>query len=271
MASITQQVRIAPGTTARLSRRDPADLLGLADGKRRGRLRASRSTTRIAELQELLWAEGKRSLLLVIQGLDASGKDGVARHLLTGINPQGTQVTSFKAPSEDELAHDFLWRIHAKTPPRGAIGVFNRSHYEDVVTTQSLGLIDAKEASRRVRAINEFEHHLTEQGTTIVKVFLHVSKEEQRQRLQERIDLPEKNWKMELSDLETRAHWDELHGLYEHAISATSTDHAPWHVVPADRKWLRDVAIGELVVKTLERMDPKPPPPNPDLKGIVVP
>ncbi len=271
MASITQQVRVAPGTTARLAKRDPASLLGLPDGKRRGRLRAAKATARIAELQELLWAEGKQSLLLVLQGLDASGKDGVTRHLLTGINPQGTQVTSWKAPSLEELSHDFLWRIHAKTPARGMIGVFNRSHYEDVVTTQSLGLIDAKEASRRTRAINEFEQHLVEQGTGIVKVFLHLSKEAQRVRLQERIDLPEKHWKMDLGDLETRAHWDQLHELYDRTLSATSTEHAPWHVVPADRKWLRDVVIGELVVRELERMNPKMPPPNPDFDGITVP
>lgn len=271
MASITQQVRIAPGTTARLSRRDSADLLGLPDGKRRGRMRAAKATAQIAELQELLWGEGKQSLLVVVQGLDASGKDGVSRHLLAGVNPQGIQVTSFKEPSDAELAHDFLWRIHAKLPPRGSIGVFNRSHYEDIVTTQGLGLIDAKEASRRTRAVNEFEHHLVEQGTTVLKFFLHVSKDEQRQRLQERIDRPEKNWKMEFSDLETRAHWDQYQELYDRTISATSTDHAPWHVIPADHKWLRDVAIGEIVVRALTKMDPKLPPPNPELRGVVVP
>ncbi|MDO9355953.1 MAG: hypothetical protein Q7T55_19805 [Solirubrobacteraceae bacterium] len=270
MASITQQVRVAPGSTARLSRRDPDDRLGLPDGKRRGRLRAAKSTARIAELQEILYAEGKQSLLLVLQGLDASGKDGVARHLLTGINPQGTRITSFKAPTAAELEHDFLWRIHAALPPRGVIGVFNRSHYEDVVTVQNLGLIDAKEASRRTRAINEFEQHLVEQGTHLVKVFLHISKEEQRQRLQERIDLPEKHWKMELGDLETRKQWDALHELYDHALTATSTEHAPWHVVPADHKWLRDVVIGELIEKELTRMNPQIPPPKPELKGITV-
>lgn len=270
MASITPQVRVAPGSPAHLLRRDPADLLGVGDGKRRGRLRALRNTARIAELQELLWAEGRQSLLVVFQGVDASGKDGATRQLLTGVNPQGTQVTSFKAPSGEELRHDFLWRVHAKLPPRGMIGVFNRSHYEDVVTTQSLGLIDAKEAKRRDHAINAFERHLVEQGTTVLKVFLHLSKEEQRVRLQERIDLPEKHWKMDLRDLDTRARWDDLHVLYDRAIGATSTDHAPWHIVPADRKWVRDVAVGELVVNALERMNPALPPPNPELEGVVV-
>ncbi|MDQ8046665.1 MAG: hypothetical protein REI11_18820 [Patulibacter sp.] len=271
MASITQQVRVAPGTTARLSRRNPADLLGLPDGKRRGRARAAKATEQIAARQELLWAEGKQSLLIVLQGLDASGKDGVSRHLLTGVNPQGTEITSFKAPSEHELAHDFLWRTHARTPARGMIGVFNRSHYEDIVTTQVLGLIDPTEASRRTRAVNEFEQHLVEQGTTVLKFFLHLSKEEQRQRLQDRIDRPEKRWKIEPSDLETRNHWDQYLELYDRTISATSTDHAPWHVIPADHKWLRDVAIGEIVVRALTKMDPRTPPGDPALDGVVVP
>jgi PPK2 family polyphosphate:nucleotide phosphotransferase len=271
MASLTQQVLIAPGTTARLARRDPADLLGLPDGKRRGRIRAAKSTDKIAAAQELLWAESKQSLLVVMQGMDASGKDGASRHLLTGVNPQGTQVTSFKSPTPDELRHDFLWRIHAKVPARGVIGVFNRSHYEDIVTTQALGLIDAREASRRTRAVNEFEHHLTEQGIHVLKLFLHISKEEQRQRLQDRIDQPEKQWKMELADLETRARWDQYQELYDRTISATSTDHAPWYVVPSDHKWLRDIVVGELVVRALNHMDPKIPPPNPDLKGVIVP
>lgn len=270
MASLLQQVLVRPGATAKLSRRDPADLLGLPDGKRRGRARAERCTARIAELQETLWAEGKRSLLIVLQGLDASGKDGATRRLLTGVNPQGAQVTSFKAPTSEEAAHDFLWRIHRATPPRGSIGVFNRSHYEDVVTTQQLGLIDGREAERRCRAINEFERHLTDQGTTVLKVFLHLSKEEQRIRLQERIDDPHKHWKMDLRDLETRTHFDELYRLYDKAIAATSTKYAPWHVVPADRKWVRDIVVGELVVQALEGMKLAFPPPNPDLAGVVV-
>jgi len=270
MAPLPPQVLVRPGSTAKLARRDPADLLGIADAKRRGRARAERSTARIAELQEVLWAEGKHSLLIVLQGLDASGKDGATRQLLTGVNPQGTQVTSFKAPTSVELGHDFLWRIHQALPPRGTIGVFNRSHYEDVVTTQQLGLIDGREAERRCRAVNEFERHLTDQGTAILKVFLHLSKEEQRIRLQERIDDPRKHWKMDLLDLETRLHFDELNRLYDKAIAATSTDYAPWHVVPADRKWVRDVVIGELAVAALEGLRPQVPPANPAFDGLVV-
>ncbi|MFT4034470.1 MAG: hypothetical protein QM679_02715 [Patulibacter sp.] len=270
MNSVAQQVLVRPGSTAKLARRDPADLLGISDGKRRGRARAARTTARLAELQEVLWAEGRHALLIVLQGLDASGKDGATRRLLTGVNPQGAEVHSFKAPTSAELRHDFLWRIHQVTPPRGVIGVFNRSHYEDVVTTQQLGLITGREAQRRCRAINEFERHLTDQGTTVLKFFLHISKEEQRARLQERIDDPTKHWKMELGDLETRKHFDELTHLYDHAISATSTEYAPWYVVPADRKWVRDIVIGELAVAALERINPRLPEPNPDLAGIVV-
>lgn len=270
MASLLQQVLVRPGTTTKLARRDPADLLGLADGKRRGRARADRATARIAELQELLWAQGTHSVLLVLQGLDASGKDGATRRVLTGVNPQGAHVTSFKAPTHHELARDFLWRLHQVVPPRGSIGVFNRSHYEDVVTVQQLGLIDAREAERRCRAINEFERHLTDQGTKIVKVFLHLSKEEQRVRLQERIDDPTKHWKMDLRDLETRQHFDELYRLYDRAIAATSTEYAPWYVVPADRKWVRDIVVGELVVDALEQINPQFPPPSPELAGVVV-
>lgn len=270
MSTLGQQVIVRPGSPARLAHRDPADLLGLADGKRRGRARADRTVAAIAELQELLWAEGKRAVLVVLQGLDASGKDGATRRLLTGVNPQGTQVHSFKAPTSTELDHDFLWRIHAVTPPRGTIGIFNRSHYEDVVTTQSLGLIDAKEARRRIHAINEYERHLTEQGTKIIKCFLQISKEEQRVRLQERIDQPDKHWKMDLADLETRKHWDELQHLYDKAIGATSTEHAPWHVIPADRKWLRDVVVTDLVLNAMREMDPQVPPPRPEFDGVVV-
>lgn len=270
MAHLVQQVLVRPGSTAKLARRDPGDLVGIPDAKRRGRARAEKSTARLAELQELLWAEGKRSLLIVLQGLDASGKDGATRQLLTGVNPQGTEVHAFKAPTSTELRHDFLWRIHQVVPPRGVIGVFNRSHYEDVVTVQQLGLIDAREAERRCRAINEFERHLVDQGTVILKCFLHISKEEQRVRLQERLDDPTKQWKMDLHDLETRAHFDDLNRLYDKAISATSTEYAPWYVVPADRKWVRDVVLGELAVAALERINPTFPPPNPDFTGVIV-
>lgn len=268
--SFAAQVRVPPGSPAHLKRRDPSDTLGVTGGKTLGRARASRAAKKIADLQPLLWAEGERSLLVVLQGIDASGKDGATRGLLTGVNPQGTEVTSFKAPTAEELRHDFLWRVSAKLPARGVIGVFNRSHYEDVVTTQALGLIDAKEARRRVHAINAWERHLTEQGTTIVKAFLQISKDEQRERLQARIDDPAKHWKMELSDLETRKRWDDIHRFYDQVIGETSTDQAPWHVIPSDRKWLRDVVLGELVSSALESMAPTTPPPNPELKGVIV-
>jgi PPK2 family polyphosphate:nucleotide phosphotransferase len=270
-SKLIKAVRVQPGSAPDLDQRDPGADLGLASGKSEGRALAAKATEQISALQERLWAEGQHSVLLVLQGMDASGKDGVTRHLLSGINPQGCEVTSFKSPTPVELAHDFLWRIHARTPRRGMIGVFNRSQYEDVVTTQVLGLIDADEAAERSKAVNAFEQRLVDQGTSVVKVFLHLSKEEQRERLQERIDTPEKNWKMELGDLETRKHWAQYQQLYEGAITATSTNDAPWHVVPADRKWVRDLVIGALLLDALERIDPQFPPPNPELQGLQVP
>ena len=225
---------------------------------------------RLCTLQELLYAEHKRSLLLVFQALDTGGKDGAVRHLLTGVNPAGVQVTSFKAPSEEELSHDFLWRIHARTPRQGYIGVFNRSHYEDVLVTRVHGLVDDKTARRRFDAINNFESLLTHNGTLILKFFLHISKQEQAERLQERLDDPNKNWKFDPNDIKERTHWDEYQHVFEDALRHCSTDCAPWFVVPADRKWVRDLAIIEIVVAALEKMNPKPHPVTFDPKQQVI-
>ena len=200
------------------------------------------------DLHDRLWAEARRSVVLVLQGMDASGKDGTIRRVLTGLNPQGCAVVNFKAPTTVDLAHDYLWRIHAATPARGILGVWNRSHYEDVVTARIIGAIDDDQCRRRFRHIREFERMLPDEGITMVKVFLHISKDEQRARLQARIDDPEKNWKFRRSDLDTRAQWDEYQERYEAAISATSTSWAPWYVVPADHKWVRDVAVATLLV-----------------------
>jgi PPK2 family polyphosphate:nucleotide phosphotransferase len=211
-----------------------------------------------------------RAVLLVLQGLDASGKDGTIRRVFTGLNPQGTRVVSWKAPTRIEADHDFLWRIHRALPPRGDIGIFNRSHYEDVTTTQVLGLIDDAERERRYEHINAFERMLHDEGTTLVKVFLHVGKAEQRERLQARLDDPEKRWKFRRDDLDTRAHWDAYQRLYGEAISATSTRWAPWYVVPADHKWAASLAVASVLVHVLEVMDPKIPEPVDDLDGVKV-
>jgi PPK2 family polyphosphate:nucleotide phosphotransferase len=263
-----QKCRVEPGSNADLVKRPSGDRLGC--DKKQADEEMERYTERTALLHNRLYAEGKRSLLLVLQGLDASGKDGTIRRVFTGLNPQGCVVHSFKAPTPIELAHDFLWRIHMALPERGDIGIFNRSHYEDVVTTEVLGIITPDERKRRYTQINEFERMLAEEGTTILKVFLHVGKDEQRARLQARLDNPEKNWKFRRDDLDTRAKWDDYMHLYDKAITATSSEWAPWYIVPADHKWVSGLAIASLLLDTLEQMDPKIPPPVDDLDGIVV-
>ena len=258
---------VKPGSAAGLAQRATDDLLGLE--KRESDKRMEALTERLSLLHNRLFAEHKRSVLLVLQGLDASGKDGTIRRVFTGLNPQGCQVESFREPTYLELDHDFLWRIHAALPRRGDIGIFNRSHYEDVVTVQVLGLIDDAERERRYEQINAFERMLHEEGTRVVKVFLHVGKKKQRERLQARVDDPEKHWKFRTDDLDTRAHWDEYQRLYDAAITATSTKWAPWFVVPADHKWVSGLTVASILAATLEEMDPHIPPGG-DLDGVVV-
>ena len=206
----------------------------------------------------------------MIQGLDASGKDGVIRTVFDGLNPQGCRVASFKAPTSTELAHDYLWRVHAVLPARGEIGIFNRSHYEDVVAVRMLELAPEKVWRRRPGHIVEWERMLVDEGTTIVKVFLNVSKEEQRLRLQERIDDPEKRWKFRKRDLDVRARFDDYIAAYEDVIAETSSEHAPWFVVPADRNWVKATAVAELLVDALERIDPQLPDAEDGVEGLVV-
>ena len=214
---------------------------------------------RMFELQELLYAEHKQALLLVFQAIDTGGKDGAIGNLLTGVNPAGVSVSAFKAPTDEELSHDFLWRLHAHTPKHGHIGVFNRSHYEDVLITRVHHLIDNKTARQRFEDINNFESLLVNNGTRILKFFLFISKEEQAARLQARLDDPAKNWKFDPNDLKERTHWDDYQAVYEDALRHCSPDHAPWFVVPANQKWARDLAIAEIVVAALEEMNPQPP------------
>ena len=214
---------------------------------------------RLHDLQELLYAEHSRSLLIVLQAMDTGGKDGAIANLLTGVNPAGVQVANFKAPTTNELNHDFLWRIHAQTPTRGHIGVFNRSHYEDVLITRVRGLVNKKTITQRYEDINDFEAMLTHNGTRILKFFLHISKEEQAGRLQARLDDPTKNWKFDPNDLKERAKWGKYQQAYEDALRHCSPAHAPWFVVPANHKWARDLAITEIVVAELEAMKLQPP------------
>jgi PPK2 family polyphosphate:nucleotide phosphotransferase len=268
LVDAVQALRVEPGTPARIRERDPRDTLGLAKGD--GKDLLGRLHERLELLQQRLYAEAAHSVLLVLQGLDASGKDGVIRSVFSGLNPQSCRALSFRAPTRSELAHDYLWRVHAVLPARGEIGIFNRSHYEDVVTVRVRRL--APEAVWRARPshIREWERMLSDEGTTLVKVFLNVSKDEQRTRLQKRIDNPEKRWKFQLEDLEARKQFDDYVTAYEEAITETSADWAPWYVVPADRNWLKAAVVAQLLVQALERIDPHLPPADPAVEGLKV-
>lgn len=224
----------------------------------------------LAVLQGRLWAEQRRSLLLVLQGVDAGGKDGTVRRVFTGVNPQGVHVTSFKAPNETELAHDFLWRVHRRTPARGEIGVFNRSHYEDVLIARVEGVVPEETWRARYDAIRAFERNLVAEGTTVCKVFLHIAKEEQAERFRARLDDPDKRWKFTKADLAGRERWDDYQQAYADAIAETSTDDAPWFVIPADRKWFRDWAVLEVLVEILRDLDPQYPAAEQDLDDVVI-
>ncbi|WP_028102954.1 PPK2 family polyphosphate kinase [Pseudoduganella violaceinigra] len=224
----------------------------------------------ISDLQEMLYAEHKRKLLIVLQGTDTSGKDGTVRSLFSKLNPMGLRAVPFKAPTDIELAHDFLWRIHREVPRAGEIAVFNRSHYEDVLITRVLGMITPAECKRRYAQIRDFERMLSESGTTIIKFFLHISKDEQRERLQARADNPKKHWKFDLEDLKQREHWKAYQKVYADAIKETDTGHAPWYVVPADSKSYRNEVVARVVLATLRGMKLDWPAPDPRLLKLKV-
>lgn len=222
------------------------------------------------ELQARFYAEGKKKLLIVFQAMDAGGKDGTIRAVTQGINPQGAIITSFKAPSKQELAHDFLWRVHAAVPAKGMIGIFNRSHYEDVLVVRVDNLVPESVWRPRYEEINNFEKLLSNTGTTILKFYLHISKEEQRERFQERIDIPAKNWKFSFEDLEKRKQWDDYMAAYEEMLQRTTTDAAPWYVIPANQNWYRNLAIERVIVDKLRQLNPQYPPPEGDVSGVVI-
>ncbi len=252
--------------------REPADRdkLSKDEIKEREREATARLTEQIALCQEMLYAGREHKVLVVLQGMDTSGKDGTIRALFRGINPMGLRGVTFKAPNADELAHDYLWRVHRQVPVKGEIAIFNRSHYEDVLITRVQDMIDEKECKRRYAHIADFERMLAETGTTLVKVFLHISKEEQRKRLQERIDDPEKHWKFDENDLVQRRKWDAYMRAYERAIMATDSDRAPWYIIPADSKTHRNLLISTLLLEILEAMKLSFPPPNPKLARMKV-
>jgi PPK2 family polyphosphate:nucleotide phosphotransferase len=266
---VLEKLIVEPGSAAGLNTRKPDDHAGL-DGKAESQQELAKLIEELSLLHNRLYAEGSRSLLLILQGLDASGKDGTIKRVLTGVNPQGCRIVSFKEPTATELAHDYLWRVHSACPQRGEIGIFNRSHYEDVVTAGVRGLAPEAVSSRRPHQIREFERLLVEEGTTVVKVFLHVSREEQGKRLRERLENPEKAWKFRRSDLDDRARWDEFMRAYDEVIGQTSTEWAPWYVVPADRKWVRNVLVARILVDALRRIDPQLPAPEPGLSELAI-
>ena len=252
---------VAPDTKVKLSKWDAGDTGIVGEDKSGARERLDAYRARLETLQELLYAEGRHKLLIVLQAMDTAGKDSTIRHVFQGVDPQGVRVASFKAPTPYELARDYLWRVHHHVPGAGEIAIFNRSHYEDVLITRVHGWISAAECERRYRQINDFERMLAETGTTILKFYLHISKDEQKKRLEERRDTPEKQWKFQPDDLAVRAQWDAYMAAYEAALSATSTEHAPWYVIPANSKLARNLRISRLLIGALEDLNMRYPEP----------
>lgn len=267
--NFTKRYVVPPGKKVRLADWDPDDT---GEGLRKPAAEAqlARNIERLAQLQYRLYAENRRSVLIVLQAMDAGGKDGTIRHVLGRLNPQGCRVTSFKVPTAEERAHDFLWRIHRATPAAGEIGIFNRSHYEDVLVVRVRQLVPRAVWTRRYRQINQFERHLADNGTMILKFFLHISKDEQRRRLQARLDDPDKNWKITAADAEERRYWDDYQAAYADALGQCSTSQAPWFIIPANKKWFRNLAVSSILVQALERLDPQFPKPAADLNQIKI-
>jgi PPK2 family polyphosphate:nucleotide phosphotransferase len=261
---------VPPGTPFSLDERDPGDTDGAPGPKKETKKALLGLSDDLAALQDRLYAESGQALLVVLQAMDAGGKDGTIKHVFRGVNPQGVRVTSFKQPTPEELAHDFLWRVHANVPAHGYIGIFNRSHYEDVLIVRVHDLVPESVWRRRYRHINHFESVLHDAGVRVVKLFLHISREEQAERLRARLDDPTKRWKFNPGDLAERDRWNDYAAAYEEAIQRTSTELAPWYVVPADRKWFRNWAVSRIVLETLEAMDPRYPEPAGDLDGITI-
>jgi PPK2 family polyphosphate:nucleotide phosphotransferase len=266
--SLRELLRVRPGTKVDLDEWDPAETHGHVKDTADQQLAAG--VERLAELQDRLWAEAKHPVLVILQGIDAAGKDSTIRHVMGAFNPQGVTVSSFKVPTAIEAAHDFLWRIHQRTPGKGEIAIFNRSHYEEVLVVRVHELVPRDVWSRHYDQINAFEKMLAEEGTTIVKFFLWISKEEQREQFQERIDDPSKHWKFRKADLDERARWAEYQRAFEDALSRCSTEWAPWYVIPSDRKWFRNVAVAEILGDTIADLEPQYPPGEPGIEALVV-
>lgn len=265
---LRRRLRVAPGSRVRLADHDPDATFGRR--KEDAAAELDRDLARLHELQDRLWAEHRRGVLVVLQGIDGSGKGGTVEHVAGAFNPAGVMVTSFKVPTAPELDHDYLWRVHARTPGRGEIAVWDRSHYEDVLVVRVHELVPEAVWSRRYDHLNAFERLLADEGTTILKFFLHISAEEQAERFRARLADPAKAWKFRLGDLAERKRWDAYAAAFEDALSRCSTDVAPWFVVPSNRKWFRNLAVARILADTLEELDPRYPEPADDLAGVVI-
>jgi len=252
---------------------DP-DETGSFKSKEEADMKMQQLKDRLAELQDILFAQKEHAVLFILQGMDSSGKDGTVKHIFSGINPQGFTVTSFKKPSLEEAAHDFLWRVHQKTPPKGYISAFNRSHYEDVLVPRVHGSLKGEDVKRRFRQIRQFEEMLTDEGTTIIKLFLHISKDKQLEKIQERLHDPKKHWKFDVSDLQEREYWKKYQEAYEDIFKYSSIEKAPWYWIPANHRWYRNYVALSIAVKTLESLDLKYPQlntPTPDISELISP
>jgi PPK2 family polyphosphate:nucleotide phosphotransferase len=255
---LTSAMVVPSGSRVDLSTIDPDATFGRSKDDAKDEL--ERGLERLRELQERFWADHRHRLLVVLQGIDCAGKGGTIEHVVGAMNPAGVPVTSFKVPTEPERAHDYLWRVHQRVPGDGEIAVFDRSHYEDVLVVRVHDLVPKERWARRYDQINAWERMLADEGTTILKFFLFISREEQRERLQARIDDPDKRWKFRLGDLDERKRWDDYIAAFEDALSRCSTEWAPWYVIPANRKWFRNLAVAEILADAIERLEPRYPP-----------
>lgn len=270
LAAGVDRYRVPPGQTPELPALDTRATDAWDGDKAEGKAAAGWLNARIEALQEQLYAEGRHRLLVVLQATDTGGKDGTIKNVFDGVNPAGVKVASFKKPSARELAHDYLWRVHPHVPGDGEVVIFNRSHYEDVLVVRVHELVEEERWRARYRHIREFERLLADEGTTIVKFFLHISKDEQAERLQDRLDEPDKHWKFSAADLSERERWDDYQAAFAEAIGETSTAHAPWYVIPADRKWYRNLVISQVLVSVLEGLDMRWPPAEEGLEDVVI-
>ncbi len=265
--NLREKLKVEPGSKVDLAKWDADDTFGV-DEKKEAKAITKNHLKKLDELQYRLYAEDKRSVLVVLQAMDAGGKDGTIRHVMGPLNPQGCRVASFKAPSAEELEHDFLWRIHQRTPRKGEMAIFNRSHYEDVLIARVRNLVPPSVWKNRYKQINDFERHLADNGMVILKFYLHITPEEQMERLKDRLREPLKHWKVNPADFEERVFWDDYIKAFEVALSRCSTSYAPWYVIPANRKWFRNLAVSQILLKTMEAMDIQLPDPVCDVEAL---